>query len=57
MNPLIGPKLPKNTILMMAREWVNVFPYYDSTDIATRLVLIRYYISQQHFLQSNVQFE
>ncbi|XP_076164757.1 V-type proton ATPase subunit e 2 [Ptiloglossa arizonensis] len=21
MNPLIGPKLSKNTILMMAREW------------------------------------
>ncbi|XP_060825034.1 V-type proton ATPase subunit e-like [Bombus pascuorum] len=24
MNPLIGPKLPKNTVLMMAREWSHV---------------------------------
>lgn len=23
MNPLIGPKLDKQTILIMAREWVN----------------------------------
>ncbi|XP_015433186.1 PREDICTED: V-type proton ATPase subunit e 2-like [Dufourea novaeangliae] len=23
MNPLIGPKLSQNTILMMAREWSN----------------------------------
>lgn len=30
MNPLIGPKLPKNTILMMAREWVNMFSYYNN---------------------------
>lgn len=28
MNPLIGPKLSKNTILMMAREWVNITFYF-----------------------------
>ncbi|KAF3429750.1 hypothetical protein E2986_13747 [Frieseomelitta varia] len=29
MNPLIGPKLSKFTILMMAREWSQV--QFDST--------------------------
>ncbi|KAK1122572.1 hypothetical protein K0M31_009017 [Melipona bicolor] len=29
MNPLIGPKLHKNTILMMAREWSQV--QFEST--------------------------
>lgn len=24
MNPLIGPKLSNTTILVMAREWVNI---------------------------------
>ncbi|BET02167.1 ATPase subunit [Nesidiocoris tenuis] len=26
MNPLIGPKLRKNTILMLAQEWGNTIP-------------------------------
>lgn len=25
MNPLIGPKLEKNTLLIMAKEWVSCF--------------------------------
>ncbi|GAB0090508.1 V-type proton ATPase subunit [Sergentomyia squamirostris] len=30
MNPLIGPKLHQNTILIMAREWGNPLPDIDS---------------------------
>nr|AAV90704.1 vacuolar ATPase M9 [Aedes albopictus] len=29
MNPLIGPKLHQNTILIMAREWGNPLPDMD----------------------------
>lgn len=31
MNPLIGPKLTRNEILIVAREWGN--PIKDSIDI------------------------
>lgn len=30
MNPLIGPRLHQNTILIMAREWGNPLPDMDS---------------------------
>lgn len=30
MNPLIGPKLHQNTILIMAREWGNPLPDANS---------------------------
>lgn len=40
MNPLIGPKLPRNTILMMAREWVNIFSYFIIILILLNLLII-----------------
>lgn len=30
MNPLIGPKLHQNTILIMAREWGNPIDGWDT---------------------------
>jgi len=34
MNPLIGPKMHQNTILIMAREWGNPIP-----DLETEVVI------------------
>lgn len=32
MNPLIGPKLHQNTILIMAREWGNMIDLNETIE-------------------------
>lgn len=60
MNPLIGPKLSKGTILIMAREWGNPldkWTVYNSRILYMYISCIYYFEESVYKIESNYLFK